>query len=82
MEELHFAQILSKRKCDVGIMLGSALQWSESGPLHAIKYERLKEMLTNNLLLFEWTAEVVNITLQPPHRVFQNYGSKLASSAY
>ena len=62
-------------------MLGSALQWSESGPLHAIKYEQLKEMLTNNLLLFEWTAEVVNITLQPPHRVFQNYGSKLASSA-
>ena len=53
MEELHFAQILSKRKCDVGIMLGSALQWSESGPLHAIKYERLKEMLTNNLLLFD-----------------------------
>ena len=76
MEELHFAQILLKRKCNVGIMLDSALQWSESGPLYAIKYERLKEMSTNNLLLFEWTAEVVNIILQP--RAFQNYGSKLS----
>ena len=58
-------------------MLGSPLQWSESGPLYAIKYERLKEMSTNNLL-FEWTTQVVNIILQPPQRAFQNYGSKLS----
>ena len=59
-------------------MLGSPLQLSESGPLYAIKYEQLKEMSTNNLLLFEWTTQVVNIILQPTQNSFQNYGSKLS----
>ena len=59
-------------------MLGSPLHLSESGPLYAIKYEQLKEMSTNNLLLFEWTTQVVNIILQPMQNSFQNYGSKLS----